>query len=260
MKKNHPVWQAVALAALCGLFASCTAGVDVKNVCGTLDAPVPEDTVPAPVLEGMSRAMARHECEIMSDAASAVSVSAIVEVGGQGTAGLGLVVAKGRVSTTFPQIRHTRQPRAVYDSVADVLWLAASAMAGTGVQVERLYQVRFQGDSAVIGATIDPYDVQQAFCRRLGYSTDGAHVTLYADGETLCTVENSVTGMGRMDEEAVWIGEQICYLLGDGAPRVCLTPGVKFASGPVLFYDDMPPLTADITLTADGSLRLGPIR
>ncbi|MBQ4174874.1 MAG: hypothetical protein II597_08770, partial [Prevotella sp.] len=57
-------------------------------------------------------------------------------------------------------------------------------------------------------------------------------------------------------EQPIWIGEQISYDLNNGNPRVYFTPGVKFVTGLVLTYDDMPTLSASIQLAEDGSYEL----
>ena len=63
--------------------------------------------------------------------------------------------------------------------------------------------------------------------------------------------------MGGLDEEQpVWIGEQISYMLDDGQLRVCFVPGIKFTTGLVLTYDDMPTLSASITIQKNGSFSL----
>lgn len=137
-------------------------------------------------------------------------------------------------------------------------WLTAIVMHGTGVHVEQLYQIGFNEDSAYVAETIDPYDVQQAFCQRLGYTIEGEEITLYLDSEPVATVTNTVTDMGGFDDDAIWVGEQISYDLSGEKPRVCITPGVKFVVGLMLHYDDMPTFTASITMS-DGKIHLADI-
>ena len=138
-------------------------------------------------------------------------------------------------------------------------WLTAIVMHGTGVHVEQLYQIGFNEDSAYVAETIDPYDVQQAFCQRLGYTIEGEQITLYLDCEPVATVTNTVTDMGGFDDDAIWVGEQIHYDLSGEKPRVCITPGVKFVVGLMLHYDDMPTFTASITMS-DGSINFSDIQ
>ena len=138
-------------------------------------------------------------------------------------------------------------------------WLTAIVMRGTGVNVEQLYQIGFRDDSAYVAGTIDPYDVQQAFCQRSGYTIEGEQITLYLDREPVATVTNTVTDMGGFDDDAIWVGEQISYDLSGEQPRVRITPGVKFVVGLMLHYDDMPTFTASITMS-DGTINLSDIK
>jgi len=138
-------------------------------------------------------------------------------------------------------------------------WLTAIVMRGTGVNVEQLYQIGFRDDSAYVAEAIDPYDVQQAFCQRLGYTIEGEQITLYLDREPVATVTNTVTDMGGFDDDAIWVGEQISYDLSGEQPRVRITPGVKFVVGLMLHYDDMPTFTASITMS-DGTINLSDIK
>ena len=130
-------------------------------------------------------------------------------------------------------------------------WLTANVMHGTGVHVEQLYQIELNEDSACVAATIDPYDVQQIFCQRLGYTIDGEQITLYLDQEPVATVTNTVTDMGGFDDDAIWVGEQISYDLSGNLPRVRMIPGVKFVVGLMLHYDDMPAFVATVTMHED---------
>jgi hypothetical protein len=55
----------------------------------------------------------------------------------------------------------------------------------------------------------------------------------------------------------VWIGESLVYQFSGTTPVLALTPGVNFTTGLVLTYDDMPTLTAPLTLNEDGTVSLG---
>ena len=254
---------AAVMLTVCGFLASCVNGkgqVELKKVCGTMEGPLEEDTLPANVKEAMDKAVKFHQHEVMRDDANDVSVWSIGEIDQVASEGFGIVVVKGAKSTTFSQIRNAREPWAVYDSAAGDLWLTASVVWGTGVHVERLYRIRFQDDgTAYIAASIDPYEIQQTFCERLGYTTEGEQITLYIDQQPADTITNTVTDMGGFDEDALWVGEQISYDLSSGKPRVCVTPGVKFVTGLVLHYDDMPTLTAGITVDDKGAFTLSDI-
>ena len=132
---------AAVMLTVCGFLASCVNGkgqVELKKVCGTMEGPLEEDTLPANVKEAMDKAVKFHQHEVMRDDANDVSVWSIGEIDQVASEGFGIVVVKGAKSTTFPQIRNAREPWAVYDSAAGDLWLTASVVWGTGVQVERL--------------------------------------------------------------------------------------------------------------------------
>lgn len=105
-------------------------------------------------------------------------------------------------------------------------------------------------------ASISLYDVQQALCSRLGYSVEGEDITFYVDGEAVSTVTNTITDMGGFDDDAIWIGEQMSLEKGTDGLQVCVTPGVKFITGLVLHYENMPTFTADVTLSDAGELTL----
>lgn len=75
------------------------------------------------------------------------------------TEGYGIVVVKGATSTTFPNLRNSRAPMANYNPETGILWFTCSAMEGTGIAVEKLYQIRFdEEDKAFIAHTIEPYE------------------------------------------------------------------------------------------------------
>ena len=65
--------------------------------------------------------------------------------------------------------------------------------------------------------------------------------------------KNTVKDMGGFDDEQpLWIGEQLYYDISGDEPMVVFTPGVKFTTGLVLTYDDMPELSAPITIDENG--------
>jgi hypothetical protein len=134
-------------------------------------------------------------------------------------------------------------------------------MEGTGVHVEWLYQVRFgDNDIAYVKCTVNPYDVQQQLLQRLSYTIKGHVITLYDGDKELAVVTNSVTDMGGFDDEQpLWIGEQLYYDLSGCAPQLVFVPGIKYTTGLVLTYDDMPELRASLTLDDQGHLTIGAI-
>lgn len=235
--------------------------VDAR-VAGTLEGPLGPDSASAHVLEAIERAERLHCYEIMSDTAHALCVKAIGAVDTLAptvTEGYGIVVEKGAASTTFPNLRNSRCPRARYVERDSALWLSCSAMEGTGVTVERLYLIRFDANGkAFVAHTIDPFDVQQQLCERLGYRIEGDSVVLSDNGRDIACTAITTTDMGAPDsEQPLWVGEQMWYDLSGDTPRLMVTPGVKFTTGLVLVYDDMPTLAAPVALDEHGVLILG---
>ena len=288
MKKILVIAAAVIfLGGLSVLMNSCqTKQSGVRLVAGTLDAPLPADTAPQHVQEAYGKALKVHPFDILSDEANSISVCGIGEVDTTSTEGYGIMVTKGATSTTFLNIRNTRQPMACYDAQTGNLWLTSSAMEGSGVRVEWLYQIRFHdNDSAYVAAVVNPYDVQQALCQRLGYTLDGDSVTLCSvtpDGATpLATLpqplpiregsdiplhqkspqEKVTTPLpdreGQGESPLLFIGEQLFYDLTGGQVQLQVVPGVKFADSPVLIYDDMPTLSLPVTLSGEGTPAFG---
>ena len=252
----------ISFLAICLMMASCkSTTIDTKPMAGTLDAPLLIDSIPADVQEAMDKALKLHNHEVMSDTASNVAVFSIDEIDQTPSEGFGIMVTKGAVTTNFLNIHNSREPQARYNAKTGDLWLTAVAMAGTGVRVEWLYQIRFQDDGkAYIKTEVNPYDVQKKLLRRMGYTIDGENVTLYDEDRVLTTVTNTVTDMGGFDEEKpLWIGEQLYYDLSGEEPRVVFVPGVKFTTGLALTYDDMPDLSAPFTVDDKGDCKIDEI-
>ena len=152
----------------------------------------------------------------------------------------------------MPQLRHGRMPRARYDAATGDLLIVGADTEGTGVNIERIYMLRFDDNGyASITNSIDPYEMQQAWCKALTYSIDGQDITFYADGKPLTTVTNHIEDMGGFMDDAIYIGEQISYSI-EGPITVHVTPGVNFVVGKVLHYDDMPTLSATVTMDESG--------
>lgn len=174
------------------------------------------------------------------------------------TDGCGIMVKNGDVSTIFPHIRHTREVQSKYNAKTGDLWLTSSAMEGTGVRVEWLHQIHFgENKIAYVKTQVNPYDVQQTLLQRLGYTIEGETITLYDGDKLLATVTNTVEDMGVFDDEhPLWIGEQLYYDVSGDVPKLIFVPGVKFTTGLVLIYDDMPELSAPITVDENGSFTI----
>lgn len=232
---------------------------NVKAVSGILDEPFGEDSAPEVVKETMNTLALddRYECTL-NDSVSGVEVWSLMRCSDDvRSEGYGVVLVKGGNMTAFPDIHHGNIPSAHYDAASDELWLTGGIMEGTGTYVERPYLLRFDDEElAGIVASIDPYDMQQAIIQRLGYTIDGDDITFYIDGKALTTVTNQTDDMGEFDDEPIWIGEQLSYDINGQPLKVCFVPGLKFVTGLVLFYDDMPTINASVVMKDEGGFEL----
>ncbi len=260
MMKEMKQWLMVAaVAALCGMMMTgCKGNATQRPVNGTMEEAVTPGDAPQAVVDLMKRVNIDDCYEaMMEDKTTGVSVWSLLKCSDEvSSEGYGIVVAKGDVKTALPQLRHGRMPRAHYDAATGDLWILGSDMEGTGVNVERPYLLRFGDDGyASIVNSIDPYEMQQALCKALTYSIDGQEITFYAEGKELAKATNTITDMGDFMDDAIYIGEQISYGI-EGPITVNITPGVNFVTGKVLHYDDMPTLSATVTMKDDGSITL----
>ncbi|MBO7553227.1 MAG: hypothetical protein J6T82_04245 [Bacteroidaceae bacterium] len=255
MKRKTFISIAIVVFAMGLVMAGCkTAGLDKKQLAGTMEEPMPSDMMPDHVQQALAKAIKYHCHDLLNDTVNEIYVSSIDEVDQTSTEGYGINVTKGALSTTFPNIRHTREPQAGYNAKTGDLWLTSSAMEGSGVRVEWLHQIRFgDNDLAYVKTEVNPYGVQQELLQRLRYSIEGETISLFDGEKLLATVTNSVKDMGGFDDEQpLWIGEQLYYDVCSGDPIVIFTPGVKFTTGLVLTYDDMPELSAPFTIDENG--------
>ena len=264
MKTVKFLWIAVVLI-ICGAVAvSCkTKKVEIKPVKGVLENPVGALKAPDAVEATMNRHVLDSCYEnILQDTISTVGVWSLVRCGEeQSSDGFGVVVVNKGFATAFPSIRHGNNPSTRYDTITGDLWLTGGVMEGTGVLVERPYLIRFhEKGNAYIAAAIDPYEMQQALCKELMYSIDGEKITLYHGNQELAAVTNTIKDMGGFDDDAVWIGEQLTYDISGNDLYVQVVPGVNFVVGKVLHYDDMPTISARVTLTEGGGFTLSDVK
>ena len=237
--------------------------VEIQPVRGTLDGPVNEERAPQKVHLAMTLDYTDRFENILDDQENGVSVWSLVWCNPDiSSEGYGIHVTKGGKTTHFPNIYHGKNPRAVYDANTGLLWLFCGVMEGTGIHVEKPYLFRFdETGSAVTETKIDPYTIQEALCNRLSFIKKGNELSFFDNGESLCTVTNTITDMGGLDEEQpVWIGEQISYCIEGGSLYVHFTPGAKYTTGLVLMCDDMPELSAEVSFAGNGALSLGAIQ
>ena len=258
MKQMKQWLMVAAVVALCGAMTGCKGNAQ-RPVNGTFESPIGKGTAPEAVLDATKKmAITDERLEtVMEDKANGVAVYSLLNCSDEvSSEGYGMLIAKGDVPTAMPQIRHGRMPRARYDAATGDLWIVGSDIDGTGVNVERPYLLRFDADGhADIVREIDPYDIQQALCKVLTYSINGQEITFYAEGKELAKATNTMEDMGDFMDDAIYIGEQIAYGI-EGPLTVQVTPGVNFVVGKILHYDDMPTISATVTLDENGGITL----
>lgn len=252
-------WLMVAaVVALCGMMTGCKGNAQ-RPVNGTFESPIGKGTAPEAVLDATKKMAVTDERleTVMEDKANGVAVYSLLNCSDEvSSEGYGMLIAKGDVPTAMPQIRHGRMPRVRYDAATGDLWIVGSDIDGTGVNVERPYLLRFDADGhADIVREIDPYDIQRALCKVLTYSINGQEITFYAEGKELAKATNTMEDMGGFMDDAIYIGEQISYGI-EGPLTVQVTPGVNFVVGKILHYDDMPTISATVTLDENGGITL----
>ena len=258
MKQMKQWLMVAAVIALCGAMTGCKGNAQ-RPVNGTFESPIGKGTAPEAVLDATKKMAVTDERleTVMEDKANGVTVYSLLNCSDEvSSEGYGMFIAKGDVPTAMPQIRHGRMPRARYDAATGDLWIVGSDIDGTGVNVERPYLLRFDADGhADIVREIDPYDIQQALCKVLSYSINGQEITFYAEGKELARATNTMEDMGGFMDDAIYIGEQIAYGI-EGPLTVQVTPGVNFVVGKILHYDDMPTISATVTLDEKGGITL----
>ena len=262
MKKRSIMRMAAALVVV-GILIGCKGKVaEVKPVCGTLEEAFGLESATQEVQEAMASVALDDRYEnTFEDEKEGVAVWSLMRLNDEQSAeGMGIVVVKDGKATAFPDIRHGNQPSARYDAATRTLWFAGGEMEGTGIRVERLYELHIADDgSASIAQSIDPYDMQQALLQRLGYSIDGQSISFYDEKRLLCCVTDTVSDMGGFDEEPIWIGEQLSYDLSAEPIRVLCLPGLKYVTGLVLNYDAMPTIVADVEMSPASSFTINNI-
>lgn len=264
MKQLKLLLVAVLLTFCMVASVSCKSKkVEIKPVKGVLENPIGSQKAPEIVEATMNRHVLDSCYEnILKDTVSNVAVWSLIRgVEDQSSEGFGIVIVNKGYATAFPDFRHGNNPSARYDTASGVLWITGGVMEGTGVLVERPSLLRFrEKGNAYIAAAIDPYEMQQALCKELKYSVDGEKITLYNGDKELITVTNTVKDMGDFYEDAIWIGEQLTYDISGDALYVHVIPGVSFVTGKVLHYDDMPTISAKVTLTEGGGFTLSDLK
>jgi len=263
MMKNGTLWMVAALVA-CGIMMACQGkDIEVKPISGTIEEAFGLESASTEVREAMAYVELDERYEkTFEDTKENVEVWSLMRLCEERSSeGMGVVVVKDGQATAFPDIRHGNNPSARYDAETQTLWLACGEMEGTGIFVQRLYQLHINEDgSANIVQSIDPYDMQQALLQRLSYNIEGQSISFYDKKKLLCCVTDTVSDMGGFDEEPVWIGEQLSYDLSDETIRVRCLPGLKYVTGLVLSYDVMPTIVADVEMSGTSSFTIDNIK
>lgn len=251
-----------AIAVICWATLMACNGNGIKPLNGTLEQPMSDTNAPETVVKTMENAVidSRYE-NIMTDEDNKVSVWSLMKIDDNNSSeGYGIIVVKDGIATAFPNIRHGNNPSAHYNTATKQMLITGAAMEGTGVLVEQPYILVFGDDGhATIEATIDPYDMQQEALSHAGYKVEGEQITLYNDKQPIYTATNTITDMGGFDDQAVWIGEQIAYDISGDDIVVQITPGVNYVVGKVLLYDDMPTITARVSIDENGKPSLNDV-
>ena len=242
-----------AILSICGALAACSP--EFQSVQGTLEPGIPAAEAPAAVRQILETAPldGRFEYLLHDEEAGLVVLSLLRCSQEQSSEGFGVVTLCGTTRTEFPDIRHGNMPQARFDADKGELWLTGADAEGTGLRIERVYRLRFDGSgSAALAGSIDPYDMQEEIRKHLTFRIKNNDVTFYADGAPLVTSVIRETEMGALYSQPVWIGEQLAYDLAEDRLTVLVTPGLCFNTGKVLLYDDMPTLAATVTPGAAG--------
>ena len=252
-----------AAAALMAVACNNKKKDEIQPVWGTIDGPMSEERAPQTVHLARTLPYSDRFENILDDQENGVSVWSLVWCNPDiSSEGYGIHITKDGKTTHFPNIHHGKNPFAIYNPSSNLLWLICGVMEGTGIHVEKPYLIRFdETGSAIIETKLDPFTIQESIRKRLGYKLDGNDISFYDNGETLCTVTNTITEMGGLDkDQPVWIGEQLSYNVEDGDLYVRITPGAKFVTGLMLLYDDMPDFRAKISLSDNGAMSIGAIQ
>ena len=253
MNMKRAVGLLLVAAVACVALSGCRRGGGVKAVRGVLEGPVGTGNAPAAVKEVLKDAVPDDRYElIFEDSDAGIRAWGLMRCSEEVSAeGYGVVLACGEKLTAFPDIRHGNMPRASFDASSGKFTLVGADMEGTGVLVERPWIFTFAEDGkALLEATLDPFELQQSLCGRIGYSVKGKDISMFADGKPLSIVTVQDNDMGGLWEDPVWIGEQISYDIS-GPLKVTVTPGVSYVVGKVLDYDVIPPIDATVNLTGD---------
>ena len=263
MIRNGSLWMVAALV-VCGIMIACQGkDIEVKPVSGTIEEAFGLEPASTEVREAMAYVELDERYEkTFEDTKENIEVWSLMRLSEERSSeGMGVVVVKDGQTTSFPDIRHGNNPSARYDAETQTLWLACGEMEGTGIFMQRLYQLHVNDDgSANIVQSINPYDMQQALLQRLGYSIEGQSISFYDEKRLLCCVTDTVSDMGGFGEEPVWIGEQLSYDLSGETVRVLCTPGLKYITGLVLNYDVMPTIVADVEMSGTSSFAIDNIK
>ncbi len=263
LKRNVKMGMIVAVVTICFvsfLLTSCK--TQIYHPMGTIEQPLSDDSVPKIVVAAMDKIDKDCYEVILQDTINHIEVWSMLKCSPEvSSEGYGILVFKDNQMTKMPDVYHGNNPLARYDADKGNLWLACGVMEGAGVHVERLSILRFNDEGmASVAFAIDPFMIQNAILQQLSYTIEDQQITFFDGERQLATATNSITDMGGFDDEQpVWIGENICYDISGEDVYVQFVPGVKFVTGLVLHYEDMPTLTARLNVKKDGSFDISDI-
>ena len=248
----------IAILSFLGLALSSCNQTQIKPFNGVLDS-VFKTEAPDHVKKIVGELGSDEQYEkLLDEESDLVGVYSILGFAdGTSSEGYGIVIHKDSIWSALPEICHGKNPLARYDTKSNSIWLTGGVMEGTGVLVEKLYHIKFHDDGkAYIAGVIDPYLMQEALCQKFSYSVKDDKITFYAGDRQLCSRDNKEQDMGGIDEDAIWMGEQLFYDISGDDLYVYFVPGLKFVTGLVLSYENMPTLTARVTIDKDGKFTL----
>lgn len=255
MKIRHLIVPVIMIAAL-ALCSACGSGSRKHHpVMGTNHIFTCEPILPEAVLQEMKSpnpGSPSYEC-VLQDSENDVTVWNLMRIPGtEDHSYSGIAIRKGGVITGLPYVVHGYFSSARFDSKTGILWYSGTGASGTGIHKEELYRIEFDASEAArVTCHIEPIPIQERFIKGLTYTVRDSVITLWKDDAPLFETNAMVEGLGEYDREAVWIGDQIRYDISGTTPSAILSPGVRFVSGPVLSYEGMPDLRAELDIKPD---------
>ena len=157
----------------------------------------------------------------------------------------GIIIRYNNKDYKFAEIYHGKNPVATYEEKAKKVYVSCDVVEGTNVHTEVLYAFDIKNDDVKYITLLDPYDVQEYFKDQIKYDVKQNDVIFKIKNRVASKIEGIEDGEGVFKSLAV--GEQISYEFDDDNNiRVNVVPGIKFAGGANLYYEDSPTFSADV--------------